>query len=169
MRLDHIAYRVSDRIKAIAHFSLLGYTDVDQFTIDFDDGSQARCTVLDSGTKNHVQDPFFEYPPKLFISEGTEGSIVDRWVANRGGTGGVHHLAYEVQDVAETMATWQEKGTKFLSAKPLECEGLIQVFTKPCPVTGVIYEFISFKTADRRGFCEDNVKDLMSSTQGSDE
>ncbi len=48
------------------------------------------------------------------------------------------------------------------SKRPLQCEGLIQVFTKPSELTGVIYELIN-RTG--KGFCEDNVKGLMESTK----
>ena len=50
-----------------------------------------------------------------------------------------------------------------LSKKPLICGDLIQVFTKPHPITGIIYELIQRKTF---GFCKDNVKNLMNSTKG---
>jgi len=41
--------------------------------------------------------------PEIFVSDGPEGSIVGDWVAARGGVGGVHHIAYQVEDVAGTM------------------------------------------------------------------
>ncbi len=97
----------------------------------------------------------------MFISEGTPGSIVDRWVDIHGGVGAVHHMAYRVANVQDTMDQMRDDGVEFLSEKPLTCEGLAQVFTKPDPRTGIIYEFIERET---QGFCIDNVKDLMEST-----
>ena len=44
----------------------------------------------------------------------------------------------------------------------MTCPGLVQVFTKPSELTGIIYELIS---REGDGFCEDNVKDLMNSTK----
>jgi len=62
------------------------------------------------------------------------------------------------------MKEWSEEcGIKFLSEKPLQCPGLIQVFTEPHPVTGIIYELIE---RESQGFCKENVKDLMESTDG---
>ena len=61
------------------------------------------------------------------------------------------------------MKQWKESGyAEFLSDEPMTCPGLIQVFTKPSELTGVIYELIS---REGDGFCEDNVKDLMNSTK----
>jgi 4-hydroxyphenylpyruvate dioxygenase-like putative hemolysin len=89
--------------------------------------------------------------------------LIDNWVNTWGrGTGGIHHLAYEVENVADTMATWQAKGWLFTTATPLACDDLVQVFTQPNPITGVIYEFIERK--GQHGFCKDNVAQLMQST-----
>ena len=102
--------------------------------------------------------------PEIFVSDGTPDSIVGKWVAKRDGVGGIHHLAYQVDSVEATMALWKEKGyAEFTSEKPMTCPGLTQVFTKPSELTGVIYEFIE---REGKGFCQDNVKDLMLSTEG---
>ena len=52
---------------------------------------------------------------------------------------------------------------EFTTDKPLTCHGLVQAFTKPSELTGIIYEFIE---REGHGFCETNVKDLMKSTEG---
>ena len=86
------------------------------------------------------------------------------WVAERGGIGGVHHIAYQVEDVEAKMKEWRDKGyAEFYSEEPMTCPGLTQVFTKPSKLTGVIYELIS---REGKGFCEVNVKGLMESTKG---
>ena len=101
--------------------------------------------------------------PEIFVSDGPEGSIVGDWVAARGNVGGIHHMAYQVDDVEATMHSWKQLGyAEFLSDKPMECPGLKQVFTKPSELTGVIYELIS---REGDGFCEVNVKGLMESTK----
>ena len=62
------------------------------------------------------------------------------------------------------MREWENKGfAEFTSKDPLKCPGLVQVFTKPSILTGIIYEFI---TREDQGFCKDNVKMLMESTRG---
>ena len=107
----------------------------------------------------------FHAPPEIFVSDGPRGSIVGDWVHARGGVGGIHHIAYQCDNVADTMRDWKEKGyAEFLSDEPMECPGLKQVFTKPSELTGVIYELIS---REGKGFCELNVKGLMESTKGN--
>lgn len=151
MILDHIAYRVKDRLAAVEQHRQLGYVLLTVFIVDFEDGSQAHCSVL-----KPVEGP------EVFISQGTAGSIVDRWVDSRGGVGAVHHIAYRVASVQKTMDRLRANGVKFCTDKPLTCQGLVQVFTRPDPTTGVIYEYI--ERHDNKGFCEENVKNLMESS-----
>ena len=192
MRLDHIAYRSKDRYKTADFFKkCLGYEIGIEFQISFDDDSKADCLALvppedrptntskwihyglvhvpvqlrdDKKPYDSTESAEFHAPPEIFVSDGPEGSIVGDWVKERGGVGGIHHIAYQVKDVEATMNEWKEKGyAEFLSDKPMECPGLKQVFTKPSELTGVIYELISRKG---KGFCEVNVKGLMESTKG---
>jgi catechol 2,3-dioxygenase-like lactoylglutathione lyase family enzyme len=169
MRLDHVAYRVKNRQQAVAFFcEAFGYRVQTEFEITLEDGSVALCTALEPSEKPEgYQGPSmvdgFHLAPEIFVSDGPEGSLIDNWVNSWGrGTGGIHHLAYEVDDVAATMATWQAKGWLFTTTQPLACDDLVQVFTQPNPITGVIYEFIERR--GRHGFCKDNVASLMQST-----
>jgi hypothetical protein len=166
----------------------LGYQVQQEFEIDFGNDQKAKCIALEPPEKRKIPDLPWKYggvnylpmgepagyvqeiiqeyhmPPELFVSDGTEGSIVGNWVAARGGVGGIHHIAYQVESVAKVMEEWKEKGyAEFTSEQPMRCPGLTQVFTKPSELTGVIYEFIE---RGEHGFCKDNVKDLMSSTAG---
>ncbi len=188
MRLDHIAYRVADRDKTAGFFkAALGYTIVDDFNIEFDDGSSAQCYAMEPLEKiSNIPPQMFNFmgnvslldehgmynekimdyhlAPEVFVSHGAPGSIVHEWVSQRGGVGGIHHLAYEVESVETIMKDWQEKGyAEFTTDEPLKCPGLTQCFTKPSELTGVIYEFIE---REGKGFCKDNVKGLMNSTKG---
>jgi len=171
MRLDHIAYRVKDRNEA-AHFfeDMLGYKRASElpegFDVQFEDGTTAKCLVMEppEETTARIAHGMFNQewhsPPEIFVSDGSENSIVSQWVEDTGG--GIHHLAYEVDSVEETMDEWKKEGIEFTTDKPLTCPGLIQVFTKPHPITGAIYELIE---REKQGFCQDNVKDLMNSTK----
>ena len=185
MRLDHIAYRVKDRVKTAKFFEeAFGYSVGTEFQISFDDGSTADCLALvppevrspdtslwsyfiNLQTPKHYLHCEFHAPPEIFVSDGVEGSIVGDWVAERGGVGGVHHIAYQVDDVWATMKEWKDKGyAEFYSEEPFTCEDpdLVQVFTKPSELTGVMYELIS---REGDGFCTDSVKKLMESTKTS--
>ena len=181
MRIDHIAYRVKDRFVTANFFiKCFGYRLAEDlpegFQISFEDKSTADCLVLlppeqVTGKMPWLTEIYFggefsnyHLAPEIFISDGTEDSIVGRWVSERGNVGGIHHIAYHVDDVEMTMKEWKEKGfAEFASADPLRCPGLVQVFTKPSELTGIIYEFI---TREDHGFCKDNVKMLMESTRG---
>ena len=193
MRLDHVAYRVKDRKKTAQFFiDSFGYRIQDEFTINFDNGSTAQCIALEppekvilqegeafpwshsesrsfyriagDGACDHSFHQEYHIPPEIFVSDGQPGSPVHKWVERRGDVGGVHHLAYQVKSVTEKMTEWKEKGyAEFLTAEPLTCPGLTQVFTKPSELTGVIYEFIEREGA--HGFCRENVKDLMDATE----
>jgi len=183
MRIDHIAYRVKDK-EETAKFLMdfLGYKKPENlqegFDIQFEDGTWAKCLVLEPPEKVSSFVPWKTFDvgsmfetiehhlaPEIFVSNGSPGSIVDRWVQNKGGIGGIHHVAYQVKSVQAIMDEWTAKGfAEFASKEPLKCPGLTQVFTKPMKLTGVIYEFIE---REAQGFCANNVKDLMKSTKGN--
>lgn len=180
MRLDHVAYRVNDRHKT-AEFFIKAFKyriseDLPEgFDIQFEDGTSAKCLVLlpPEQTTGHVpwaSDIYFggEYTkhhmaPEIFISDGSGGSVIKKWVEDRDGVGGIHHLAYQVDSVEEKMEEMISLGyCEFTTEEPLKCPGLTQIFTKPSSLTGIIYEFIY---RENEGFCKDNVKDLMNSTR----
>ncbi len=180
MRIDHIAYRVSDRFQTAEFFiKCFGYRIAedlpDGFQISFEDDSVADCLVLLPPEHITVNMPWqtelyfggdfssYHLAPEIFISDGTKDSIVGKWVRERNGVGGIHHIAYQVENVEATMDIWKKSGfAEFATEDPLKCPGLVQVFTKPSLLTGIIYEFI---TREDHGFCKDNVKLLMESTK----
>lgn len=174
MRLDHVAYRVANRHKTVDFFiQAFGYKIQTEFDLKFDDGTNVKCFALEPPEKplNSVDLPWtnidssnieYHMPPEIFVSDGDPDSIVGQWVAKRDGVGGIHHLAYQVPSVQLQMDLWKEKGyAEFTTENPLTCPGLTQVFTKPSALTGVIYEFIE---RGAHGFCKDNVRNLMLST-----
>lgn len=159
-----------------------GYKMQSEFDIDLEDGSKAKCVALEPpeklipemgflctsfvnvGPKVPQERVEYHLAPELFISAGPEGSLIDRWVNEWGhGRGGVHHCAYQVDSVRETMKLWLDNGwAEFTTPDPLNCEDLSQVFSKPNRYTNVIYEFIERK--GQHGFCANNVGKLMAST-----
>jgi catechol 2,3-dioxygenase-like lactoylglutathione lyase family enzyme len=186
MRLDHIAFRTKDR-NATANFFInaLNYRIQTEFTIDFGEGDTAKCIALEPSEKpkldnfkfipwvapieildnNNVKTNIeYHLAPEIFVSDGTPDSIVGKWVQQRNNIGGIHHIAFMVESVENTMKEWKEKGyAEFTSDIPMKCPGLTQVFTKPSELTGIIFEFIE---RGENGFCKDNVKELMKSSKG---
>ena len=182
MRTDHLAYRVSDRHKAAEFFiKAFGYSIQDKFPIDFGNGDFANCislsppqavagdlatsvrfpftSALEDYEKTHLAE--YHLAPEIFVSDGTPSSIVGMWVGHHGS--GIHHLAYEVENVWAMMAAWKGAGLATFTSEPIVCEeeGLTQVFTEPHPITGMVYELITRK---ERGFCKASVKRLMESS-----
>ena len=187
MRLDHIAYRVKDREKSAQFFvDAFGYKKQIEFDITLEDGSTAKCVALEPPEKVSPSMAFvsevdilgidvasetgysntvsaYHLAPEIFVSSGPPGSLIDKWVEEWGrGVGGIHHMAYQVDSVEAKMKEWIDKGWMFTTKEALKCESLTQVFSKPHPLTGMIYEFIERK--GQHGFCKDNVAKLMAST-----
>ena len=129
MRLDHIAYRVVNRENAIKFLKLsLGYeidpTLREGFDIQFEDGSLARCYALvppePSTERISTTNGFITHAaPEIFVSEGSSNSIVAAWVKENGS--GIHHLAYEVDSVHDTMKKWKDDGIGFLTGNLCQC------------------------------------------------
>lgn len=185
MRLDHFALRVNNRNDTVKFLQdAFGYKFQAEFEIFFNDEKteKALCTALEPPEKKHADMDFcskfgiingimrydleYHLAPEIFVSEGTPGSIVWNWVQARGGIGGIHHLAYAVEDVELQKRTWIEKGWgEFSSENAFKCDDLTQIFSKPHKLTGVIFEFIERKG---HGFCKENVKELMKSTAALD-
>jgi 4-hydroxyphenylpyruvate dioxygenase-like putative hemolysin len=123
------------------------------------------------GTMNYYDGKFrvtdhldYHMAPEIFVSDGPPGSLIDNWVNTWGrGIGGIHHMAYQVESVKAKMDEWKSKGWLFLTKEPLHCEDLVQIFSLPNPITGIIYEFIERK--GQRGFCRNNVQALMNATK----
>ena len=158
MKLDHIAYRVEDRHLA-GNFlkKTLNFTEGTEFKIKFENGSTADCLVLEPKLKDN---------PEIFISDGTEYSVVGEWVKNNGGNGGVHHIAYRVDDIQSVVDEWKKEGVEFLTDSIIDCpeDNMKQIFSKPVKELGnVIIELIE---REDKGFCQNSVKDLMNSTKG---
>jgi catechol 2,3-dioxygenase-like lactoylglutathione lyase family enzyme len=180
MRLDHSACRVADKEKTAAFLiECFGYRIAedlpDGFEIEFEDNTKAQCLMLLPPEKRGESNPWSHHPPsgealindhmarEIFVSQGTAGSIVEKWVKDRGGIGGIHHLAYQVDSVANRMKEWKEQGyAEFTTPELLTCPGLVQVFSKPSQLSGVIAEIIE---RDKHGFCRENMKNLMTSTK----
>jgi len=175
-RIDHIAFRTFDRKKAVKFFKdAMGYREQAEFTICFDKNDSAICSALEPTGRvksapwacmipvEMVQQEYV-LAPEIFVSEGTEGSIVWNWCKTHGP--GLHHVALQVpadSTVEAEMKRWLDNGwaEEGFSSDAIKCDDLCQVFTKPSSVLGVVFELIQRKEA---GFCRDSVKQLMESS-----
>ena len=181
MRLDHISYRTADRVKTAQFFTdAFNYKIINEFDIVFDDQTTANCICLQPPEKvrsnlgwealfnigPHSLSTYYHLAPEIFISDGTPDSIIGKWVSNRDGIGGIHHIAYQVESVRNIAKKWIDNGWGEFSGNIKNCpdDELEQIFSKPHPLTGVIYEFIK---RGKHGFCQANVQSLMESTKNN--
>ena len=161
-------------------------TDTNQF-LAFDDRvkvsqGSANCSAMVPSERTNLSHPLmvnwrelgthevvqYHSAPEIFVSEGTPGSIVDLWVKERAGLGGIHHIAYQLDSVEalnDKIREWKSKGIQFSSDSPIQCpdDQMWQIFSKPIDsLGGITYELIH---RGEKGFCEGNVEKLMKSTK----
>ena len=182
-RLDHIAWRVPDKEKVADFYKShpFNYKEAERFDIVFDDGSKANSIALVPPEVNKFtsqreyvlrlpnignivpKSTIYHLAPEIFVSDGEPGSLIDKWVKERNG-GGIHHIAYEVNNVEKIMKSLNAVGYEFTTEEPIRCpdDDLIQIFTKPISfMSNIIFEFIQ---RGDKGFCLSSVKKLMEST-----
>jgi catechol 2,3-dioxygenase-like lactoylglutathione lyase family enzyme len=64
------------------------------------------------------------------------------------GFGGLHHIALEVDDLADASAALRERGVKLLEDHPVDAGSLLINFVPPLYTRGFIVEFIQVKTRE---------------------
>jgi len=124
--LDHIAIAVPDFDQAIKRF-------MDDFGLPFDGAED----VVDAKTST----AFFPLPPtqiELVHPLNGEGPIAG-YLEKRGG--GLHHLCFRSDNIAEDVERLKEKGYRFLSDAPSPgAHGSQVIFIHPKSCDGVLIE-----------------------------
>lgn len=82
-------------------------------------------------------------------------SVIADFLAKRGE--GLHHIAFAVDDITDTMATLGHKGVRFVDAKPGRlkldfvdyagrtfCDDIQFTFAHPAAMLGILCEFIQY-------------------------
>ena len=67
-----------------------------------------------------------------------EDTGVSKFLEKRGP--GIHHLCFEVDDIAGTLELMKEKGTRLINEHPLELPGRKMAFVHPKSTGGVLVE-----------------------------
>lgn len=153
--IDHIAYRVrmGDREKAVLEFMrLTPYAFCQTYNIDTE---HALTTVLRAPDT-----------PAIVVSEGLrKDTIVAKYVAEFGPR--VHHTAYKVIRIEEVVRIQKATDVQFTTEHIIgdKQKGLLQIFTKPSPLTLEITEYIERFHGFDGFFLPDNVGALMKSTE----
>ncbi|WP_373215362.1 VOC family protein [Ruminococcus sp. 5_1_39BFAA] len=126
MRLHHVGIIMPTMEKAEAFMEQFGLeTDY----MEYVDAYHAHC-LFTKYTQN-------ESPVELIIP--TEGVLTEY----RGGKGGLHHIAFEVEDVEKARQEFEEKGLEMLEDAAVPgAGGIIVNFLRPRYGFGVLVEFV---------------------------
>jgi len=74
----------------------------------------------------------------------SEDSTVAKWLANNNGKGGLHHIAYESDNVSAELAAAESKGVALIDKAPRKGAGNMNIgFLHPKSTGGALTEFCS--------------------------
>jgi len=126
LKIEHLGIAVNDLESANKLFtSLLGTTPYKTETVQ----------------SEKVSTSFFQTgESKIELLEATDpGSPVARFIEKYGE--GIHHVAFEVDDIRETMKDLREKGFRILSDEPMKgADNKLICFLHPKSTNGVLVE-----------------------------
>jgi methylmalonyl-CoA/ethylmalonyl-CoA epimerase len=82
---------------------------------------------------------------KIELLEATrEDSPIARFIEKKGE--GIHHLAFEVSDIAKSLEEYQQKGFQLINPEPKDgADGKSIAFLHPKSTNGVLVEFVRKK------------------------
>ena len=84
------------------------------------------------------------------IQSTTEDGVIAKFIAKRGE--GVHHIAYEVEDVSSALEELKDQGVKLVDEVPrMGAHGKEVAFVHPKSSYGVLTEIVSKKTTAQKG------------------
>lgn len=101
-----------------------------------------ECYAIEEVPDQMVRTAFFRIgETKIELLESTEsGGPISRFIEKRGP--GIHHIAFAVENVAESLTHASDKGVQLLDETPrMGAEGLMIGFLHPKSTLGVLTEF----------------------------
>lgn len=127
-RIDHVGVAVADLDAALVlHEGVFGMPVVHRETL-VEQGVEA--VLLDVG-ESHVE----------LLAPLAEDTPVGRFLAARGP--GLHHVAYQVTDIATALARLRERGVRLIDAHPRTgLRGTQVAFLHPSQTAGVLTELV---------------------------
>ena len=113
-----------------------------------EDDVKILMTVL--GLKENYRGFVPQWSALCIFAKADKGSLIEFVVPDGGplvrfnkGAGGVHHVAFEVPDLAATMRAYEAQGMKFLEPAPIRGAGpFLCNFLSPMFTRGVMIEFV---------------------------
>lgn len=150
-RIDHIALAVTDLDAAVQMFQeVLGF-------------ELKRQLVVEGKRTGMLSAEFESNGIRFVLCQGLEpDSQVSQLVKHYGV--GVAHIAFDVEDVDQTVNTLAQRGLSF-DTTVIRGPGLTQAFSSRCVNTGLSFELINRSGED--GFLESNVQQLFDQLEAS--
>lgn len=127
--IHHLGVAVEDLDEALATYSRLFGARLEHRSSVPDQGIEAAAVLVGEGRVE-------------LLAALEEDTPVGRFLAKRGP--GMHHVAYEVEDVRAALAALAENGAELIDAEPRRgLFGLEVAFVDPESVHGVLAEVVS--------------------------
>ena len=103
----------------------------------------SKCYNIEEVADQKVKTAFFKVgQTKIELLEPTcPESTIAKFIEKNGGRGGIHHVAFNVKDVAEALKEAQEAGLQLIDLQPRKgAENLMIAFLHPKSTCGVLTE-----------------------------
>ena len=107
-----------------------------------------KCYAIEEVADQKVKTAFLKVGEvKLELLEPTcPESTIAKFIEKNGGRGGVHHIAYAVNDIESRLQEVSDKGVQLIDATPRKgAEELTIAFLHPKSTAGVLTEFCEKK------------------------
>ena len=126
LRVEHIGIAVSNFATSVPLFEKLLNT---------------KCYKTEEVTSEQVNTAFFKHgETKIELLEGTdEEGVIARFLNNKGE--GIHHIAFEVENIEEEMLRMASEGFMLLSQEPRRgADNKLVCFLHPKTTNGILVE-----------------------------
>lgn len=103
----------------------------------------SKCYSIEEVADQKVKTAFFKVgQTKIELLEPTSPeSTIAKFIEKNGGRGGIHHVAFNVENVADALKEAQEAGLQLIDLQPRKgAENLMIAFLHPKSTCGVLTE-----------------------------
>ena len=126
--IEHVGIAVTSLEEAIPFYeNMLGF----------------KCFAIEEVADQKVRTAFFQVgQTKIELLEPTcPESTIAKFIEKNGGRGGIHHVAFNVENVAEALKEAQEAGLQLIDLQPRKgAENLMIAFLHPKSTCGLLTE-----------------------------
>jgi len=129
LRIHHVAFAHSSG--AAAHAALQAVLGLEVASTEVGPGLLERIMPVGDGSVQTL--------------EATGPGIIERFTARRGDA--LHHVAFEVRDIAEAVLELQDRGIEMIDAEPrVGGDGTLVAFIHPAATAGLLVELVQVMT-----------------------